>query len=254
MRNMENNHYSYEIYRDPTHAAEFEQDRFGGKFGEYIRRYDEQLICKLLPDDLSGCSILDVGAGTGRLSIPLSGKGAHVTALDASSAMLKIAVQKSRNSKKINIVEGDAHFLPVADFAFDYVVCTRLLMHVIHWKKVISEVCRAARVGVIIDFPTISSFAGTAPLVNGIKEFFDIKVQNYRVFSVADIYYAFEKQNFQVDNMQRVFLLPFFVHRKLDNPKLSENIEAFFRKIRATEYFGSPMLLSAFRKNKSDKL
>ena len=47
----------------------------------------------------SGASILDVGAGTGRLSIPLSEFGFTVVAVDASSEMLKVLGQKDLKNR-----------------------------------------------------------------------------------------------------------------------------------------------------------
>lgn len=41
-----------------------------------------------------GCDILDVGAGTGRLAIPLSQSGFQVTAVDASRGMLDVLKRK----------------------------------------------------------------------------------------------------------------------------------------------------------------
>ena len=44
-----------------------------------------------------GCDILDVGAGTGRLAIPLSQAGFQVTAVDASRGMLDVLKRKDTN-------------------------------------------------------------------------------------------------------------------------------------------------------------
>ena len=43
--------------------------------------------------------ILDVGAGTGRMSIPLSKLGYQVTAVDASKEMLKVLNEKDTDHK-----------------------------------------------------------------------------------------------------------------------------------------------------------
>jgi len=44
-----------------------------------------------------GCDLLDVGAGTGRLAIPLSQAGFQVTAVDASRGMLDVLKRKDTN-------------------------------------------------------------------------------------------------------------------------------------------------------------
>ena len=45
-----------------------------------------------------GCDILDLGAGTGRLAIPLSQSGFQVTAVDASVGMLDVLKRKDKDN------------------------------------------------------------------------------------------------------------------------------------------------------------
>ena len=45
-----------------------------------------------------GCDILDLGAGTGRLAIPLSQSGFQVTAVDASIGMLDVLKRKDKDN------------------------------------------------------------------------------------------------------------------------------------------------------------
>jgi len=52
----------------------------------------------LLPED----TVLDVGAGTGRLAVPIAGRVAHVTALDASAVMLEILMQNMEREGRSN--------------------------------------------------------------------------------------------------------------------------------------------------------
>jgi len=52
--------------------------------------------------DFNGAEVLDIGAGTGALSIPLAQKGAKVTALDFSAEMLK-KLEKRAAEEKVTI-------------------------------------------------------------------------------------------------------------------------------------------------------
>jgi len=76
--------------------------------------------------DLTGKDVLDVGAGTGRLSVTLFRRGAKVTALDVSVKMLE---RLHKKSPTINIVEGDAENLPFESESFDLVTTAFVVVH-----------------------------------------------------------------------------------------------------------------------------
>jgi SAM-dependent methyltransferase len=52
----------------------------------------------LRPED----TVLDMGAGTGRLAVPIAGRVAHVTALDPSGGMLSILRERMEQEKRSN--------------------------------------------------------------------------------------------------------------------------------------------------------
>lgn len=67
---------------------------------------------------------LDLCCGTGDLTLALAKRGAHVTGLDFSDAMLQVAKEKSarfeqRSKTKIEFIRGDAQQIPLADNSFD---------------------------------------------------------------------------------------------------------------------------------------
>ena len=92
---------------------------------KYLNSFEQNKFLPLL-GDLSGKKVLDAGAGTGRLSLPMSKAGAQVTALDVSTAMLKILKNKD---KSIETIIGDVESLPFADNTFDIVTAAFLVVH-----------------------------------------------------------------------------------------------------------------------------
>lgn len=101
---------------------------------------------KLLPmtGDVKGKKILDVGAGTGRISLSLASAGGLVTALDVSAKMLDILKKKN---KKIEIMVADAENLPFSDSSFDLVVAAFLIVHLSDLKIFFSEAHRVLKDG-----------------------------------------------------------------------------------------------------------
>jgi len=88
--------------------------------------------------DLTGpkARVLDVGTGTGRISIPLLERGLDLIGCDLSAKML-MRLQEKRPSARI--VQADAFLLPFPVSHFD-VVLTVHVMHLIHpWREALRE-------------------------------------------------------------------------------------------------------------------
>ena len=239
------NHYSYRVYADPETAQSFDQLRFGNAIGEFLKQTQEQLVFLYLPD-VSGWQVIDIGAGTGRLTIPFLEKGAQVTACDASEEMLKVLQAKTKSSK-LQTQVVDAQDLPFPDNNFDCAISFRLLMHVIDWKKALAEFCRVSRDWVIIDLPPRRGFLRFAPLFHLLKKPFVKKLQAYKVLPLHEVEEQLQQQHFEIVARDNGFFLPIFAHRMIRSTRFTKSSEKLFRYLGLTQLFGSPATIFARR-------
>jgi len=243
----EKEHYSYQVYASPEVATRFDEDRFGGPIGQLIQQRQEATLLPILGDP-RGKTVLDIGAGTGRVAISLALSGAKVTALDASAEMLAIARQKAKAcGADISLQQGDAHLLPYPDLSFDVVVSFRLLIHVVDWKKVIGEFCRVAKETVVFDFSPWGSFALLHPPYLHLKKFLNKEIQTYRTLRVAAIERELRMHRYRLVSTHREFVLPLAVHRKINSVKFTTATEGFLSRLKIDSFFGGPLTIKANR-------
>jgi len=96
-----------------------------------------------------GDRVLDVGAGTGRLTAMLSkmvGPDGLVVAVDFSEKMLSIAKERL-NSNNVRFICADACTLSLADQSFTKVICFSTFPHIIDKKNALQEFYRVLSVG-----------------------------------------------------------------------------------------------------------
>lgn len=80
--------------------------------------------------------ILEAGAGTGRISIPLLERGADLIGCDLSSKMLNRLQEKDPSAR---IVQADATQLPFPSAHFDNVLTVHVLHLIPTWREVLRE-------------------------------------------------------------------------------------------------------------------
>jgi ubiquinone/menaquinone biosynthesis C-methylase UbiE len=80
-------------------------------------------------------SFLDVGAGTGAISVEARSRGSAVTALDLSPAML-------RQTKGISIVAGRVPGLPFPNDCFDFIASGFVLTHIADYRSALEDMKR----------------------------------------------------------------------------------------------------------------
>ncbi|WP_085338029.1 class I SAM-dependent methyltransferase [Aquidulcibacter paucihalophilus] len=98
-------------------------------------------------------SILDVGAGTGRGIRFLQQVFPASKVIDVEPSRDQREIGHAAGLKPSDLVDGDATRLPFTNNEFDWVIETAVLHHIKDYKAAVSEMCRVARVGVLISDP-----------------------------------------------------------------------------------------------------
>jgi len=128
-------------------AAGFDSD-----FGHSIRTVAERAawdrILDLVIGGRGGLDALDVGCGTGFLSLELAGRGHRVTGIDFAPQMLEEARKKAvAQGIAARFEEGDAEQLPFPAGSFDLVMTRHVLWTLPHPEAAIDEWIRVLRPG-----------------------------------------------------------------------------------------------------------
>ena len=107
-------------------------ERWGSKGGAFTNTAQQQILGDLCAD-WEDSSVLEVGSGTARFSIPLLRKQSRMTLADISAGMLATARQKIEEAGFGNgveaYVESSIYELPFADDSFDHAISLNVFNH-----------------------------------------------------------------------------------------------------------------------------
>jgi SAM-dependent methyltransferase len=96
-------------------------------------------------------TLVEPGAGTGRIAIPALAAGFRVTAVDVSAPMLAVLARHLDGlpelRERCEVVIGDATALPLADDVFDVGVLAQVLYLIPAWERALDELVRVVRPG-----------------------------------------------------------------------------------------------------------
>jgi len=125
---------------------------FDADFGHSIRTAAERAawdrILDLVVGGRGSLDALDVGCGTGFLSLELAGRGHRVSGIDFAPQMLAEARKKAAaQGVAVRFEEGDAEQLPFAEGSFDLVMTRHVLWTLPHPEQAIDEWIRVLRPG-----------------------------------------------------------------------------------------------------------
>ncbi|WP_428776582.1 malonyl-ACP O-methyltransferase BioC [Vibrio sp.] len=125
------------------------------RHAELQRQVGHQLL-DLMPEDLTGLTVLDLGCGTGYFSQLLKNRGAEVYCLDLSSEMLAEAERRC-GSIGMRYQVGDAEQLPLADASVDMVFSSLALQWCEDLSVPLAEASRVTKANGKIFFTTLLS-------------------------------------------------------------------------------------------------
>ena len=234
------------IYKNKEYVQKYDIKKYGGNFGEYLKNQEITTFMSMIDSDCK--SILDIGSGTGKLSIFMNHASYQVVSIDNSHQMLKFAKNKAYETGAVYLpVVCDANFICFEDRAFDCVVASRVFMHISHWGKALSEICRVSKKIIVFDFPSAISSSLIDSIFKRAKKFFINNTISYKTLLISRVIEELKNNDFRTVEIKREFFLPLIIHRILDSPEFSEKIENFFRKIGLTDILGSPAIIKAVR-------
>ena len=83
--------------------------------------------------DLGGAAVVEIGAGTGRVTRLLDRAGAQVTATEPSNAMITVAAQLAKSDRPVTFSRAEAGALPFPDDRFDVAIAGWVFAHQREW-------------------------------------------------------------------------------------------------------------------------
>jgi len=108
----------------------FDFDWLSGRYPDLYHQFavsSDGLLEKLhMLIDLTGCDVLDIGAGTGRSAVGAAQKAASVVAMDLYQSVIRFGNNLVRQNHIPNVqyLNGDREHIPFAENSFDVVINT----------------------------------------------------------------------------------------------------------------------------------
>jgi SAM-dependent methyltransferase/uncharacterized protein YbaR (Trm112 family) len=125
-------------------AISYESSMLQQSFWKGLDVNSIESIARLAP---GGGFLLEIGCGTGRISIPMSSRFQTVAAFDISETMVRTAMRKRGDKKHVVYFVADAENIPLREGLADAAVLYGILHHVGSPSSVLAEAWRCLKPG-----------------------------------------------------------------------------------------------------------
>jgi ubiquinone/menaquinone biosynthesis C-methylase UbiE len=196
-----------EWYQADTVAEAYEDKRFTGGGRLIDRREKGAVLDAVAPFEDE--RVLEIACGTGRFSVMLAERGADVTGIDISGAILGQAREKARAAGVADAVEfmrGDAARLPFPDNAFDVSFAVRFFHLADTPETFLAEMRRVTREEILFDTFNARSartiYSWLLPMGS-------------RLYTPAEVHDLIESSDLELRNVDHDFVVPYGLYRQL---------------------------------------
>jgi SAM-dependent methyltransferase len=104
--------------------------------------YERPNLWSLLPKNLSNLEILDLGCGSGWYAEQLYNARAKVTAIDASTTMVKLAKQRLQDKVKFFVADLEEPLNFIKNNTFDIILAPLIIHYINDWNPLFLELSR----------------------------------------------------------------------------------------------------------------
>jgi len=220
--------------------------RFEGPVGEWMLDVQADAIRTVLAGLPKGTTALDVGGGHGQLAPILAAIGFHVTVL-GSTPDADGGLRRAELSGRVPFLAGPLDRLPFADASVDVVTSIRTLAHMPRWEVFLAELCRVARVAVVVDYASTRSLNTFASMLFSLKARVERNTRPFRLQSPRAVAEAFARERFDVTRSVPQFAWPMALHRALP-VQMATALERLPAATGLTRLVGSPVIVRADRR------
>jgi len=151
---MSNEHSEHHHHGHDHHGHENDQGIKGAL--RYLRRLPEMWRSPIndaiidLVDPQAGERVVDIGAGMGAGAMPAAATGAHVLAVEPTPFVRRALRMRrifSRRRAYVEVIDGAAERIPVADRSIDAIWAVNTMHHWIDVERSVAEITRVLKPG-----------------------------------------------------------------------------------------------------------